>query len=145
MQAILRVTVALLGVGLVASSMAAEKKAKGALAPHPISKTFYVTGVNSAQQVAAINDAVAKLPSVTAVKELTPTSGYVRVDFDTHKIASHLVAQTIMDQGPFTVTLKFEIPEYANNTVTSFDPASGTYEGADAMHRSNARVHRDSD
>jgi len=115
MQAILRVTVALLGLGLVASSMAAEKKAKGVLAPHPISKTFYVAGVNSAQQIDAINDAVAKLPSVTAVKELTPTSGYVRVDFDTHKIASHLVAQTIMDQGPFTVTLKFEIPEYANN------------------------------
>jgi len=120
MQTLLRgMTMLLILTGaMVSTSSAAEKKAaKGVLEPHPISKTFYVSGVNNAEQIAAINSAVGKLPSVTAVKELTPTSGYVRVDFDTHKIASHLVAQTIMDQGAFTVTLKFEIPEYAANAA----------------------------
>jgi hypothetical protein len=117
MQMILRAMVAVFALVVAAGSTAAEKKAKGALEPHPISKTFYVSGVSNAQQVAAITDAVGRLPSVTGIKELTPTSGYVRVDFDTHKIASHLVAQTIMDQGPFTVTLKFSIPEYAGNAA----------------------------
>jgi copper chaperone CopZ len=113
MQTLMRAITCVLGLAVACALGAAEKKAKGALEPHPISKTFYVSGVSSAEHVSAITTAIEKLPSVTAVKELTPTSGYVRVDFDTHKIASHLVAQAIMDQGPFTVTLKFEIPEYA--------------------------------
>jgi copper chaperone CopZ len=113
MQMILRVTTAIFGLFLGVNGTAAEKKARGPVEPHPVSKTFYVSGMSTPQQISDITAAVAKLPSVTAVKELTPTSGYVRVDFDTHKIASHLVAQTIMDQGPFTVMLKFEIPEYA--------------------------------
>jgi hypothetical protein len=119
MQTFLRTmaVILVLAGATTSTSAAAEKKAKGALEPHPISKTFYVSGVSNAEQIAAISSAVGKLPSVTAVKELTPTSGYVRVDFDTHKIASHLVAQTIMDQGAFTVTLKFEIPEYAANAT----------------------------
>jgi hypothetical protein len=117
MQTILRVVTAVLVMASTVGLTAAEKKAKAALEPHPISKTFYVSGVSNAEQIAAITSAVGKLPSVTAVKELTPTSGYVRVDFDTHKIASHLIAQTIMDQGPFTVTLKFTIPEYAANAA----------------------------
>ena len=107
-----------LSVALVSGVGAAEKKAApAALVPHPINKTFYVPGVSSPAMAAAISAAVAKLPSVTAVKELTPTSGYVRVAFDTHLIASHLVAQTIMDQGPFTVTLKFEVPDYASHSA----------------------------
>lgn len=107
-----------LALAVVGAVGAAEKKAAtAALTPHPINKTFFVSGVSSESQIAAITAAVAKLPSVTAVKELTPTSGYVRVAFDTHLIASHLIAQAIMDQGPFTVTLKFEVPEYAKNAA----------------------------
>jgi copper chaperone CopZ len=107
-----------LAVVLVACVGAAEKKAgPPELVPHPVNKTFYVSGVSTPAEIAAITTAIAKLPSVTAVKELTPASGYVRVAFDTHRIASHLIAQTIMDQGPFTVTLKFEVPEYASHSA----------------------------
>jgi hypothetical protein len=105
-------------LALIHSVSAAEKKAgKAELVPHPVNKTFYVSGVSNAAEISAITAAVTKLPSVTAVRELTPTSGYVRVAFDTHVIASHLIAQSIMDQGPFTVTLKLEIPEYASNAT----------------------------
>ena len=108
----------ILAVTFVACVGAAEKKAgQPELAPHPVNKTFYVSGVSKPSEVAAITTAIARLPSVTAVKELTPASGYVRVAFDTHRIASHLIAQTIMDQGPFTVTLKFEVPEYASHSA----------------------------
>src|ERR1043166_2424108 len=110
MQTILRALPTLLVLASAIDATAAEKKAKGALEPHPISKTFYISGVSNAEQIAAITTAVGKLPSVTAVKELTPTSGYVRVDFDTHKIASHLVAQKIMELGAYTVTLKVVLP-----------------------------------
>src|SRR4051812_47420881 len=105
------VLVAVLTLGLFPAARAAEKKAKGVLEPHPVDKTFYVSGVTNAEQVAAINSAVSKLPSVTAVKELTPTSGYVRVAFDTHKIASHLIAHKIMELGAYTVSLKFVLPD----------------------------------
>ena len=108
----------ILALILVACAGAAEKKAaQPELAPHPVNKTFYVSGVNTPAEISAITAAIAKLPSVTAVKELTPTSGYVRVAFDTHRIASHLIAQTIMDQGPFTVTLKFDVPDYASHAA----------------------------
>jgi hypothetical protein len=108
--------ITLLALALLPGAAAAEKKSgKAALVPHPVNKTFYVAGVSNATEVAAINAAIAKLQSVTGVKELSPTSGYARVAFDTHVIASHLVAQAIMDQGPFTVTLRFEVPEYAKN------------------------------
>jgi hypothetical protein len=100
---------------IAADEPASKSPAKPALEPHPVNRTFYVSGVTDDEQVKKITEAISKLPSVTAVTEMTPTSGYVRVAFDTHKIASHLVAQAIMDQGPFTVTLKFQVPEYKDN------------------------------
>ncbi|MDO8544763.1 MAG: hypothetical protein Q7S40_30335 [Opitutaceae bacterium] len=117
MKIFLHAMTAVLALMFLHGAGAAEKAGKTALVPHPINKTFYVAGVSNASQVAAITAAISKLPSVTGVKELTPTSGYVRVAFDTHVIASHLIAQTIMDQGPFTVSLKFEVPEYAKNSA----------------------------
>jgi hypothetical protein len=109
-------TLTMLVIGsLSAIGLLAVAADKPALEPHPIVKTFWVEGVKSQAEVQKIVDAVSKVPSVTGVTELTPTSGYIRVAFDTHKIASHLIAQTIMDQGPYKVTLKFQVPEYAAN------------------------------
>ena len=113
-------TAALFAILLAATTHAADAPAqkaaeKPALEPHPVVRAFYVAGVSTPDDVKKITDAVSKLPSVTNVSELTPTSGYVRVAFDTHKIASHLIAQTIRDQGNFTPTLKFQVPEYPQN------------------------------
>lgn len=111
----------LLFVALATGTIAAEKKAKSKGAegahPNPVTRTFYIAGVTDQRQVDKITAAVAKLPSVTAVRELTPTSGYVRVAFDTHAIFMHLIAQAIMDQGTFTVTQKFEVANYAENAT----------------------------
>lgn len=111
----------LLWVALATDALAADKKAKSKNSegahPNPVTRTFYISGVTDQRQVDKITAAVAKLPSVTAVRELTPTSGYVRVAFDTHAIFMHLIAQAIMDQGSFTVTQKFEVAGYAENST----------------------------
>lgn len=109
----------ILGLSFSLGAIAAEKKAKTKQGegqhPNPVTRTFYIAGVSSQRDVDKIAAAVAKLPSVTEVRELTPASGYVRVAFDTHAIFMHLIAQAIMDQGAFTVTQKFEVSGYAEN------------------------------
>jgi hypothetical protein len=108
-----------LALAVGTAALAAEKKTKGkqseAAHPNPVTRTFYIAGISSQRDVEKITAAVAKLPSVTAVEGLTPTSGYVRVAFDTHAIFMHLIAQAIMDQGAFTVTQKFEVSGYPEN------------------------------
>jgi hypothetical protein len=107
----------LLFATLAMPALAAEKAAPAgkALSPHPVVKSFYVTGIKSQADAAKVADAVKKLPSVTEVKELTPESGYIRVAFDTHVIASHLVANTILAQGAQSVFITFAVPEYSQN------------------------------
>lgn len=100
---------------LAATTFGAEKT-KPALNPHPVVKTFNVSGVETKAAADKIMDAVKTLPSVTDVKELTPDSGYIRVAFDTHVIASHLIAQTIRDNGAKDVHITFEVSEYAQNS-----------------------------
>jgi hypothetical protein len=119
MKTHLAVLVLPLAIAVAGGALAAEKKAKGKQAdgphPNPVTRTFYIAGISSQRDVEKINAEVARLPSVTAVQGLTPTSGYVRVAFDTHAIFMHLIAQAIMDQGAFTVTQKFEVPGYAEH------------------------------
>jgi copper chaperone CopZ len=115
----LKTFLALLALATGTGALAAEKKSKGKQTegahPNPVERTFYISGISSQREVDKINAAVAKLPSVTAVQELTPASGYVRVSFDTHAIFMHLIAQAIMDQGPFAVTQKFQVSDYPGN------------------------------
>lgn len=98
-----------------AMPMMAADAPKAALKPHPVTKTFYVSGVTTTADADKIMDAVKKLPSVTDVKELTPKSGYIRVAFDTHVIASHLIAQAIIENGGRDIHITFGVPEYAQN------------------------------
>jgi hypothetical protein len=102
---------------LALPAAAAEKAAPAQkpLEPHPVVKSFYVTGITTEADAAKVADAVRKLPSVTDVKELTAKSGYIRVAFDTHAIASHLIAQTIRNQGAENVYITFTVPDYTAN------------------------------
>lgn len=93
----------------------AAEPAKKALDPHPVVKTFNVDGVKTEIGANKIIDAIKGLPSVSEVTELSPSSGYVRVAFDTHVIASHLIAQTMLDNGAEAVHIAFSIPEYSQN------------------------------
>lgn len=113
----LRQCLPLLLASVAMPALAAEpaKPAKAALKPHPVVKTFYVSGVKTTADADKIMDAVKKLPSVTDVKELTPKSGYIRVAFDTHVIASHLIAQAILDNGGRDIHITFTVPEYGQN------------------------------
>lgn len=112
---------AALALPLIAADAPAKKAAgktasKAPLEPHPVVKSFYVTGVSSEGDASKMIEAVKKLQSVTDVKELTATSGYIRVAFDTHRIASHLIAQTLLDNGAAGVYITFNVPDYSKNT-----------------------------
>lgn len=114
----IRQTIPLFLASLAWPALAAEPAApaKKALDPHPVVKSFYIDGIKTEIGANKIADAVKKLPSVTELKELTPTSGYARVAFDTHVIASHLIAQTMLDNGATCVHIAFKVPEYSQNT-----------------------------
>jgi len=109
-QAVVMIAPILLAASLVS---AADKKpqAKG-FKPHPVNKTFYIKGDMNAAKAKEIEAKISGTKSVTKVEELTESSGYVRVAFDTHVITSHMIAMSIMDSGDFQVYLKIEIPEY---------------------------------
>jgi hypothetical protein len=112
-----RILCTILMAAALITRAADQPAAKTPLTPHPVDRTFNIKGVKTAADVEKVTHALKKVRSVTDVSDLTPTSGYIKVHFDTHVISSSLVAQTIMDQGPFIVSFDFRVPEYAQNAA----------------------------
>ena len=83
--------------------------------PHPLHnvRAVRVAGLKSQAEADRIMDALRKLPSVWSVSDLTPESGFVRVGWDVRAVNEHALAQTIMDQGSYTVTTHFTVSDYA--------------------------------
>ncbi len=92
---------------------AARKAAPGPNEPSPSSRTFFIEGVKSDADVQAIVAAASKAKSVTAVVDLTPTSGFANIAFDHHAVTHQQIAQAIADAGAFQVSFKFIVPDYA--------------------------------
>lgn len=99
--------------GLVWAAAPAAKP--GPNEPSPQTRTFFIEGVHSAADVKAITDKVMKVPTVTKVEGLTPTSGFANVSFDHHGVTHQQIAQAIADAGKFEATFRFAIPDYAAN------------------------------
>ncbi|HEY6170431.1 MAG TPA: heavy-metal-associated domain-containing protein [Verrucomicrobiae bacterium] len=99
---------------LSASALAAEKKE---FVPHPVTATFFISGVECGNCVDAITESVKKVKSVTAVK-MDSATGYANISFDTHVSSYHQIAQAIADAPPqhankYAASLKVKVPDYA--------------------------------
>ena len=96
------------------NSTAAEKKE---FIPHPVTTTFYISGVECGNCVDAISESVKKVKSVTAVN-MEAATGYANISFDTHVSSAHQIAQAVADAvpvhgKPYAATLKMHVPDYA--------------------------------
>ncbi len=86
-------------------------------APAVRARSYFVHGVRSADDVAAITAAIKALPSVTEVSEFTPKNSVIAVRFDTHVISHGQVAYAIMAARPghtYDVRMRYRVPEYAS-------------------------------
>lgn len=104
--------VAILVAGSVLAAPAAKKK-PGPTEPLPQTRTFFIDGVKTEADVKAITEAAMKVTSVTKVDKLTPESGFANISFDHHAVTHQQIAQAIADAGPFQVTFRFAVPQYA--------------------------------
>lgn len=90
-------------------------KAPGPDEPSPQTRTFFIDGVKSDADVTAITAAVLKVKTVTKIDGLTPASGAANISFDHHGVTHQQIAQGIANAGPFKVSFRFAIPQYAAN------------------------------
>jgi copper chaperone CopZ len=101
------------GAAWAAAPAAAKKPSPNE--PSPQTRAFFVDGVSSEADVAAITAAVEKVKTVTKVEGLTTKSGFVNVSFDHHGVTHQQIAQAIADAGSFKPSFRFSIPDYAAN------------------------------
>lgn len=99
---------------LVPGVFAAERPAG---TPHPVTLTFYITGMECAACGAMINQSINQVQSVTGV-DLDQFGGYINVSFDAQVASAHQIAQAVADAiplhgKPYGATLKLRVPEYA--------------------------------
>ncbi len=85
--------------------------------PHPVTVTFYVTGVKTSGDIDAITASLKKVPSFTKIEGLTPSSGFANISFDSHVSSYHQIAQAIADASSgdkhYAATIKVQVPDYA--------------------------------
>jgi copper chaperone CopZ len=86
--------------------------------PHPVTITFYISGITSDKCIEEINASLKKVPSFAKIEGLTVKSGFANVSFDSHVASFHQIAQAIAYAGgneakPCATTIKIRVPEYA--------------------------------
>jgi copper chaperone CopZ len=106
---------ALIVLAAVTGVAPAEQKE---VVPHPVTITFYISGITSDKCIEEITASLKKVPSFTKIEGLTVKSGFANVSFDSHVVSFHEVAQAIAyangnDAKPCPTTIKIRVPEYA--------------------------------
>lgn len=97
-------------------TLAAAPKAKpGPKDYSAAARTFFIEGVKSDADVKAIIASASKVNTVSNIVDLTPSSGFANISFDHHSITHQQIAQAIADAGPFKVSFKFLVPDYAKD------------------------------
>jgi copper chaperone CopZ len=97
-------------------AFAAEPKAKpGPGDPSPSTRTFFIEGVKTAEDVKTVTAAAMKVQTVNKVEDLTPSSGYANISFDHHGVTHQQIAQGIADAGAYKVTFRFAVADYGKD------------------------------
>lgn len=104
---------------LSAGSFAAEKKAP---APHPVTLTFYIAGMECSACSDFISSALYQVKSVTNVQP--EWFGCMNVSFDTHVASAHQIAQAVSEAlplhgKPYEATMTIRVPDYARDGNTA--------------------------
>lgn len=75
--------------------------------------TFFIEGIRTGRDVEIVRQAVTALHDVTAINELTPTSGFANITSDHKQVTHQEIGQAIAKAGPYKACLRVEIPEYS--------------------------------
>jgi copper chaperone CopZ len=113
--------VVFLGVTAVGLAPSAQEKKVGKRPP--VTLTYYLPGIAAANERAALRTALEKVKSMKTVV-VAPGGEWVTVQFDSHVVSYHEVAQAITDAGAalgkqYAPRLKLQVPEYARNDNAS--------------------------
>ena len=87
--------------------------------PHTPTLIFYLSGADSQKDADAIRASVQKLKSAATI-EVNTNRSYTRIQFDSHVVSYHQVAQTVADAGKtlgknYDPYLVFFVSEYARS------------------------------
>ena len=101
---------------LTATLSAADKPG---LTPHPVTFTFYITGMECGTCMALITQSINEVKGVTDLS-FDIIGGYANVSFDTHVASAHQIAQAVAETmpvhgKPFVATMKLRVPDYAKD------------------------------
>jgi copper chaperone CopZ len=108
-------------VAIAASGLAqpdVQKKAKVGKRPS-VNVTYYLSAIEDAKDRDALRAALEKVKSVS--KAVVSSQGeHVTVQFDSHVVSYHQIAQAIIDAGTasgkkYAPRLKLQVPDYAKN------------------------------
>jgi copper chaperone CopZ len=112
-----RLSLALACLGLMTATLfAAEPKA---VKPHPVTLTFYVSGMECGACMDFVGQSIRSVKSVTNV-EIDQVLGMANVSFDTHVSSAHQIAQAVSEAfplhgKPYQASLKIRVPDYAKD------------------------------
>ena len=100
---------------VLASLFAAEK-------PQPVTRRFYVSGVECGSCVYVVQQSVSEAKGVSDVTVVQVIDNYANVTFDPQVVSEHQIAQVVREAlpihgMPYLATLKLRIPEYAKNAA----------------------------
>lgn len=100
---------------IVSSLCAADK-------PQPVTRTFYVSGVECGSCVYVVQQAVGEAKGVSDVTVVQVIDNYANVTFDPRVVSEHQIAQAVREAlpihgMPYLATLKMFIPDYIKNAA----------------------------
>jgi copper chaperone CopZ len=100
--------------GFIISSLCAADK------PQPVTRTFFVSGVECGSCVYMVQQAVSEAKGVSEVSVVQVIDNYANVTYDPKMVSEHQIAQAVRDAipihgMPYLATLKLRVPAYAKS------------------------------
>ena len=91
-------------------------------AGEPVTRTFYVTGVECGSCVYAVQQSVGETKGVSDVAVVQVIDSFANVTFDPQVVSEHQIAQAVREAYPlhgmpYLTTLKLRLPDYAKHAA----------------------------
>ena len=91
-------------------------------AGEPVTRTFYVTGVECGSCVYAVQHSVGEIKGVSDVAVVQVIDSFANVTFDPQVVSEHQIAQAVREAYPlhgvpYLAALKLRLPDYAKHAA----------------------------
>ena len=91
-------------------------------AAEPVSRTFYVSGIECGSCVYMVQQSIAETKGVVDVTVIQVIDGYANVSFDPSRVSDQQIAQAVREAyplhgRPYLAALKLSVADYASNAA----------------------------